>query len=175
MVSINRLADSCTHFSAKSSSSCRLVPTGTTIRSCARKSSASSGWSSTPEALAAAQAGHAPAGLPPFARRAPAQQRKGAARGLSLDRARRRRRPRHHAGRRMGARQLPRRRGADPRDPRGPAAGLLSPAAQARRRTVRRISARVRHRLGLRRAHRQPLRARDRCGASCAPTRPSSR
>ena len=65
----------------------------------------------------------------------------------------------HHARRRMGARQLSRGRRADPRDPRRPAARVLSPAAQARRGSVRRISARVRHRLGLRRAHRQPLRS----------------
>ena len=67
----------------------------------------------------------------------------------------------HHAGRRVAARQLPRRRGADPRDPRGPAAGLLPPAAEARGRPVRGIPARVRHRLGIRRAHRQPLRSGD--------------
>ena len=113
-----------------------------------------------------AQPGRRPAGRPdsgvrPLARHAPAQQRKSAARGLPLDRQGGGRRPRHHTRRRMGARQLSRRRRADPRDPRGSAAAVLSPAAQTHGRAVRRLSARVRHRLGFRRAHRQPLRARD--------------
>ena len=68
---------------------------------------------------------------------------------------------RDHAGRRMAARQLSPRRRADPRDPRRPAAGLLPPAAEAGRRAARRLSARVRPRLGLRRPHRQPVRPRD--------------
>ena len=38
-------------------------------------------------------------------------------------------------------------------------AGLLSPVAQARRGSVRRLPARVRHRVGIRRAHRQPFRS----------------
>ena len=42
-----------------------------------------------------------------------------------------------------------------------PAGRLLPAAAEARRRTVRRLPARVRHRLGVRRPHRQPLRSRD--------------
>ena len=61
----------------------------------------------------------------------------------------------------MADRQLSSRREADPRDPLRSAARLLPAAAQARRRTVRRISARVRRGLGLRRPHRQPLRSRD--------------
>ena len=40
---------------------------------------------------------------------------------------------RDHAGRRVAGRQLPRRRGADPRDPRRSAARLLSPAARSSR------------------------------------------
>ena len=61
----------------------------------------------------------------------------------------------------MAARQLSSRRRADPRNPRRPAAGLLSAVAEAGRRAVRRLSARVRPGLGLRRPYRQPLRPRD--------------
>ena len=74
----------------------------------------------------------------------------------------------HRLSRRgVAAQQLPHRRGADSRDPRGPPAGLLPRAAQARDRDARRLPARLRPRLGLRRAHRQPLRSRD-----AAPLRP---
>ena len=59
------------------------------------------------------------------------------ARGLSRDCRRGGRGPRHHAGGGMAARQLPPGRGADPRDPRRPAAGLLPPTAEARGRAVR--------------------------------------
>ena len=67
----------------------------------------------------------------------------------------------HHPGGRVAGRQLSHRRGADSRDPRRPPARLLSPAAEARRRAARRLSARLRNRLGLRRAYRQPLRPAD--------------
>ena len=81
----------------------------------------------------------------------------------SLSRQRRgaRKRPRRRARGGMAARQLSPGRRADPRNPRRPAAGLLPAASQARRRTVRRIPARFRHRLGLRRPHRQPFRPGD--------------
>ena len=82
-------------------------------------------------------------------------------RRLSRDRQRDRRAPRHHAGSGMAGRQLLSRRTADPRNPLRPAAGLLSATAKAGRRAVRRLSARVRPRLGLRRPHRQPLRPGD--------------
>ncbi len=64
-------------------------------------------------------------------------------------------------GRRVAGRQLPHRRGSDPRDPRRSPARLLPPASQALGRTARGASPRARAGLGLRRAHRQPLRPGD--------------
>ncbi len=61
----------------------------------------------------------------------------------------------------MAGRQLPRRGGADSRDPRRSPARVLSPAAQAGGGPARGLSARLRTRLGLRRAHRQPVRSAD--------------
>ena len=58
----------------------------------------------------------------------------------------------------MVGRQLPRRRGPDPGDPRGSAGGLLPAAAEAGRRAARRVSAGLRPGLGVRRPRRQPLR-----------------
>ena len=55
----------------------------------------------------------------------------------------------------MAARQLPPGRGAAAADPRGRAAQLLRAAAQAGRRAAGRPAAGLRHRLGLRGAHRQ--------------------
>ena len=72
-----------------------------------------------------------------------------------------RRRARDHAGGGMADRQLSSRRTANSRNPLRSAARLLPAAAEAGRRTVRRISARVRSGLGFRRPHRQPLRPRD--------------
>ena len=140
---------------------CHAPRPGTTKTCCARSCSASSGSSSTRPAS------------PPRSRSR--RGRRGArrsacasattSRSCSAPTAPSRRQsdegPRDHAGGRMAARQLPPGRGADPRDPRGPAAGLLPAAAEARERAVRRVSACVRHRLGLRRAYRQPLRAGD--------------
>ena len=57
---------------------------------------------------------------------------------------------------RMAPQQLSHRGRADPGDPRGPPRGFLSRAAEAGDRPARRLSPRLRPRLGLRRAHRQP-------------------
>ena len=89
-----RPADSCTHFSTKSSRRCRLASTGATIRSCAKKSSASNGWSSTRAPWRPPSRSARSAGLRPLPRHAPAQQRKGAAGRLPLHREGRGRRPR---------------------------------------------------------------------------------
>ena len=94
-------------------------------------------------------------------RRAAEGQRVGSARGVSRHRESGRRKSRHHAGRRVAARQLPPRRRADPRDSRRSAARLLPAAAEAGRRTVRGLSAGVRRGLGLCRAYGQSLRPRD--------------
>ena len=76
----------------------------------------------------------------------------------------------------MAAQQLPRRRRAGPRDPGGPAAGVLPRAAEARLRESSRGIPRV---YGLawcvRRAHRQPDRARDAGRVSSARTSACSR
>jgi len=96
-----------------------------------------------------------------IARRAAEGKRVCPAAGVPRHRRRGRRGARHHAGRGVAARQLPSRRGADPRDPRRSAARLLPTATEARRGAPHRLSARVRRRLGLRRAHRQPLRPGD--------------
>ena len=111
--------------------------------------------------LAVAQPVTAEADQGPSAGRPARRQRSGAARCLSHHRQGDRRGPRDHAGGGMADRQLSSRREADPRDPLRSAARLLPAAAQAGRRAVRRISARVRRGLGLRRPHRQPLRSRD--------------
>ena len=103
-------------------------------------------------------AGDVATGAPPAAQRAIERQRSRAARRVSRARRIRRRGTRRHARGRMAARQLPPGRSADPRDPRGPAAGLLSPAAQAGQRPLRGLSACLRPCLGLHRAHRQSLR-----------------
>ena len=71
-----------------------------------------------------------------------------------------RRRSRRHACGGMADRQLPPHRKADPRNPLGSAAGLLSAIAQTRRRTVSPATPRVRPGLGLCRPYRQPLRLR---------------
>ena len=89
------------------------------------------------------------------------RKRPGAAGRVSRDRHGGPRGARHHAGRRVAGRQLPRRGRPDPRDPRRSPAPLLSPAAQDLGRTPGGISARPRRDLGVRRAHRQPLRPAD--------------
>ena len=121
------------------------------------------------------QGRHASARLSALTRRAPAQQRKGPAGGIPIDRARGGRRPHHHAGRRVGARQLSRDRGTDPRDPRRSAAGLLSPAAQTCGWSLRRISRACSASHG--RSSRTPTAAsiRNSCAASSAPIRPWNR
>ena len=67
---------------------------------------------------------------------------------------------RHHSGRRVARRQLLHRRRAAPGHPRPLAARLLSRAAEARGGASARLPSRPRHRLGLRGAHRQPVRPR---------------
>ena len=117
-------------------------------------------------------AGDSGAPCRPLAAAAAGRQRQGPSRRLPRQRPRGGGRAARGAGGRMAARQLPPRRGADPRDPRRPAARLLPPAPQARRRSVRRLSAGVRAGVGLRRPHRQPLRSRD---AAPLPHWPTSR
>ena len=81
----------------------------------------------------------------------------------------------HHPRGRVADRQFPCGGEADPRGPGRSAARLLSATAQARRRTLRGVSARVRRGLGVRGPYRQPLRPGGRCAATCAPIRRCSR
>ena len=73
------------------------------------------------------------AAVRPVAAHPTRRQRRSPARRLPGKRRRAGQRPRRGSRRRMAARQLSPRRGADPRDPRRPAARLLSPAAEAGR------------------------------------------
>ena len=94
---------------------------------------------------------------------AAAGEHRGIARGASLHRsagAVDRRGP----GRRMAARQLPRRRRADQRDSRRTAASLFPRSAGVAGCAPRRTAARVRRRVGVRRAHGQRIR-RNAAGA----------
>ena len=113
------------------------------------------------ESLAAAQpVTHAvePGPAPAGARRG---QRARPPRVVPRHRHRHPRGARDHAGGGVAGRQLPRRRRAAARDPRRPPARVLPRAAQARRGAARRLPARLRHRLGVRGPHRQPVRPRD--------------
>ena len=76
---------------------------------------------------------------------------------------------------RLAAEQLSHRRGTGSRDPGGSPPGVLPGAAQARRRGARGLSPGVRAGLVVRRAHRQPDRARDASPVRPAPTSASSR
>ncbi len=75
------------------------------------------------------------------------------------DRQRAARRTVDHTGRRVAGRQLLRCRRAAARDSRRPAGRVLSRAACAGQRPARRVPAGIRYRMGVRRAHRQPLRS----------------
>ena len=152
----------------------RAAPWDARSRS-APSSSASSGSSSTPRA--------SPPRSPSrrAARGAAARcarlerQRPRPARGVSRDRRRDPRGARDHAGGRVAGRQLPPRRGADPRDPRRPAARLLPRSCRSsptgRSRATRASSA------SPGRSSRTPTAASipRRCAASCAPTSACSR
>ena len=156
-----RPADSCTHLSVKSSSNCRRVPIGATTRSCAKRSSASNGWRSMREASRPpSQSGS----IPGFGRSLGARLRSNEKALL--------------AAYRSIARAVDEGRGITPaaewvldnyhvveeqireiREDLPPR--VLQTAAQAHRGTVRGFSARVRHRVGIRRPHRQPFRTRN--------------
>ncbi len=94
-------------------------------------------------------------------RRSPEGQRVGSARLVSRHCKGGWRGSCHYTGRRVAARQLPPRRRADPRNSRRSATWLLSPVAEVDHRTFRRLSAGLRHGLGLYCPYGQPLRLRD--------------